>query len=235
MTTGIYAICHKATGRLYVGQAVDMERRWNRHRQRLRARDHHSPHLQAAWHHYGEEAFEFRALLVCRPEDLTFYEQRVFNAFQLEFNTAKIAQTRRGVPHSPESRAKIGAAHRGRKRSPEVCAKLSAAQMGKVHSPEAKAKMRTAKLGKVHTPEARANMAEGQRNRPRPASEYDSRRGRPRDPDVIARSAATRTGTKRTEEQRARMRAAAQAMAPEKREQIAEARRQARQRRLEAT
>jgi predicted GIY-YIG superfamily endonuclease len=31
MTVGVYCITHRATGRKYVGQSVDIERRWYKH------------------------------------------------------------------------------------------------------------------------------------------------------------------------------------------------------------
>ena len=205
MQCGIYRIRLIGTDRCYIGQSVNFTRRWNAHRRHLTRGDHHNPHLIAAWHAYGADAFVFEPILFCHPEHLNLYEQRALDLLKPEFNWAKIASSRRGVPQSAEARAKNGAAHRGRKRSPEVCARLSQANTGKRHSPEAREKMRLAKLGKKHSVQSRANMSVGQVARDRPSSEYDSRRGRKRPPEVVAKSAATRTGAKRTPEMRARM------------------------------
>lgn len=225
--SGIYAIAHIETGREYVGQAINFRRRWLTHQRQLRAGKHKNPHLQAAWDKYGEQAFRFAIIELCNPDRLNAREQAAFDERKPEFNLCRMAGSRYGVPHTPESKAKLSKANKGRNRSPETCAAISAGLQGLRASETAKAKMRAAKLGKKMSAEAIANMAAAQRARARPSSEYDSRRGRKRDPEAIAKSAAARTGAKRTDEQRARMREAAARVSPEKRAAIAQARRDA--------
>ena len=207
--TGIYQIRHVASGRIYVGQTVDFGRRWAKHRLELNRGRHHNPHLLAAWEMYGPDAFVFEPLIICRLNDLDLYEQCVLDGFSPEFNWAKTASSRRGVPMSAETRAKIGAALKGRKRPAEFCEKLRVANFGKVASPESKAKMRAAKVGRPLCPEHAAKVAHNNRTRVRTPEEYESRRGRKCDPAVVAKSAEARRGQKRTPEQRARMSEAA--------------------------
>lgn len=231
MPSGIYQIIHIETGRRYVGQASNITKRWTAHRLRLKVGNHHAPHLQAAWTKYGPDAFSFEIIEICEIDALDRTEQRYLDEWQPDFNTAKFARTRRGVPHSPESKAKLSASGRARGWSPskEHREALRQANLGKKASKEAKAKMRAAKIGRKHSEESRKNMVEAQRRRgpTRPSSEYDSRRGRKADPIAVEKSAAARRGSKRTPEQLERIRQAASRMTPENRRKIAQARRDA--------
>lgn len=225
--SGIYAVAHIETGREYVGQAVNLRRRWLTHQRQLRAGSHKNPHLQAAWNRYGEQAFLFAVIELCDPGCLNAREQAAFDERKPEFNLCRMAGSRYGIPHTPESKAKLSKANKGQKRSPEVCAAISAGLQGLRASDAARAKMRAAKLGKIMSAEAVANMSAAQRARARPSSEYDSRRGRKCSPEAVAKSAAARTGAKRTDEQRARMREASARRSPETLAHIAQARRDA--------
>lgn len=75
-SSGIYQIGCIPTGKFYIGSAVSLRDRWDRHRHLLRKGTHRNVHLQNAWDKYGEESFEFSILeLVDRP-DLLRAEQR---------------------------------------------------------------------------------------------------------------------------------------------------------------
>lgn len=64
MTCGIYLITHLASGRGYVGQSRDIDRRWREHGATLKPRSH----LEKALRCYGRDAFSFEVLEVCPPE-----------------------------------------------------------------------------------------------------------------------------------------------------------------------
>jgi group I intron endonuclease len=66
MDAGIYKISHAASGRAYVGSAVNIKKRWATHRHALRTGRHHSQKLQRAWSKYGEA--EFCLALKGRPK-----------------------------------------------------------------------------------------------------------------------------------------------------------------------
>jgi len=226
MTTGIYRITHILSNRFYIGQAVNIERRWSAHKRMLDNNKHHAFYLQSVWNKYGATAFVFEIVEVCNIEDLDAREQLYLDQMP-KFNTALTAQTRRGVRHSEETRARIGAAHRGQKRSPKACANISAGLRGLKASCDAKAKMSAAKIGRKLSEDCRKNMSVAQSSRPRSPAEYDSRRGRKRDCLSVQKSAEKRRGCKRTAKQVAKMKAAAAMMSPEKRAKIAQARRDA--------
>jgi hypothetical protein len=93
---GIYAIVHRETGDVYIGQSGDIDVRWKSHRVGLRAQTHPSLHLQRAWNSYGEHAFDFVVLEECAPEQLTIREKEYIYILQPRFN-AIMPQSLRGT------------------------------------------------------------------------------------------------------------------------------------------
>lgn len=117
MNCGIYQIRNERNGKRYVGSSCDFTRRWKEHRGALRSRRHYNPILSRAWEKYGAESFRFSALLVCDERDLLFYENRVIQGMNPEYNVATVAGTTRGIKYSDEARAKISKAMMGNKRA----------------------------------------------------------------------------------------------------------------------
>ncbi len=72
---GVYALRCAASGEVWVGQAPDLEKVWNRIAFSLRAGS--SPHraLQAAWNAHGAAAFAFEVLERLEEEALDFARQ----------------------------------------------------------------------------------------------------------------------------------------------------------------
>ena len=68
-STGVYKIEHTSTGRMYIGSAIQMDRRWSHHKWNLRKNNHPNKMLQNSWNKYGENAFIFDPLLICSKED----------------------------------------------------------------------------------------------------------------------------------------------------------------------
>lgn len=111
--SGVYKIVCKPTGQLYIGSAAKTFRqRRDRHFTDLRNNKHHSFRLQAAWNEYGEEAFVFHPMLVCRPEDAVMYEQALLGGLKPEFNVAVNAGSLLGYKHTEEARKKIASYER---------------------------------------------------------------------------------------------------------------------------
>lgn len=72
---GIYQIRCLPTTKIYIGSAVDLRVRWERHRRSLRQGTHRNNHLQQAWDRYGEASFGFTVLELVDPADLLTTEQ----------------------------------------------------------------------------------------------------------------------------------------------------------------
>ena len=51
--TGIYQIKSIETGRVYIGSAINIKTRWNRHKRDLFKNVHHSSFLQRHYNKYG--------------------------------------------------------------------------------------------------------------------------------------------------------------------------------------
>lgn len=116
MTCGIYSIVHRDSGKTYVGSALNIERRWGRHRTDLNRKKHFNPILTNAWHAHGAGAFDFRVLLVCRESDLLMYEQRCIDGLgaHLEaggFNICPASGNRRGTKMNENQRRALAKAH----------------------------------------------------------------------------------------------------------------------------
>ena len=89
--TGIYIIKNEINGKVYVGSAIDFNKRWNRHTSALNKGKHHSKHLQSAWNKYGESAFFFEKIQYCTKEDLIKNEQWWLDLLNPEYNMVKFA------------------------------------------------------------------------------------------------------------------------------------------------
>ena len=57
-------------GKVYIGQAVNIERRWNEHISELNENKHNNTHLQRAWNKYGSNNFIFSIVEKCSEEEL---------------------------------------------------------------------------------------------------------------------------------------------------------------------
>lgn len=72
---GIYKIENKASGKLYIGQSIDIESRWYSHIHDLDSNCHSNRHLQNAWNKYGSNNFQFTVIEKCSEDKLTEREQ----------------------------------------------------------------------------------------------------------------------------------------------------------------
>lgn len=155
--SGIYEIVNTANGKKYVGSAIDLAGRKRLHLWNLNKGSHHSRHLQSAWNKHGEQAFEFKTLLLCSKDNLLMYEQRVIDAFTPAYNIEKTAGSALGVKRTKEQRQKLSKALTGIKyqeRSAEVRAAISKRMLGNKYSAGV-----THWRGRKHSPEALAKMA----------------------------------------------------------------------------
>ena len=71
---GIYKITNQITGQSYIGQSVDIERRWRTHRQTIKREEVCSP-LYIAFREYGLDNFIFEVLAECSLSELNSLEK----------------------------------------------------------------------------------------------------------------------------------------------------------------
>ncbi len=103
---GIYAIRHIESGKVYVGSASNISKRWSRHRKDLRMGIHKNKHLQSAWTKYSEEAFAFEILEL--TSELDAREQFWIDSTgcinsDKGYNLCPIARSSRGLKRGPQT------------------------------------------------------------------------------------------------------------------------------------
>lgn len=74
-TCGIYKIVNNINGKIYIGQSVEIEKRWKRHINELNRLVHKNKHLERAWIKYGQDNFSFEIIEVCKKEELDSKER----------------------------------------------------------------------------------------------------------------------------------------------------------------
>ena len=87
--TGIYMIKNLTNGKCYIGSAVKIVYRINKHIAMLNKNEHHSIKLQRAWNKYGAESFGFYTIQNCDKKDCIKNEQYwidFFNSFTNGYN-----------------------------------------------------------------------------------------------------------------------------------------------------
>jgi group I intron endonuclease len=132
LKSGIYAIKNLLNGKLYIGSARDLTRRFNHHKARLRLNAHHNKHLQSAWNLYGETAFAFEILEFCHIESLLDRENIYLKAKGVErYNLSTEASGFAGWRMSERHKQIISATHKGKKKSEQIRKKISSSRIGK--------------------------------------------------------------------------------------------------------
>lgn len=156
----IYAIRNRVNGHAYIGSTKGYKARWHTHRSTLRRKTHHSFVLQRAWNKYGEDAFEFKILLVCPLELRIFYETRLMALETYNvLRTPKESGIRGGWTHSEEFKSKMSRLHKGKALSAEHKAKISDAATGRVYSEAFREQARARQLGVVPSEQTKAKQS----------------------------------------------------------------------------
>ena len=145
---GIYLITNNVTGKQYIGQSIDICKRWKQH---LFCNRRYP--LYSALRKYGAASFTFEVLVECRRDHLDFFEV----AFILGYGTLS--------PHGYNLTTGGGS---GKECSPETREKLRAASTGRAVSIETRQKMGDASRGRTHTTETKKKMSKAQKGVSRP-------------------------------------------------------------------
>ena len=178
--TGIYQIRNTINGKRYIGQSVDIEKRWQREARTV------SPsvnaHLLRAFQKYGLDAFKFDVLCLCTEEELSELECLLIEVLETykpengynktlggdgwgrptEENRKKHSLRMRGTgnpnygkPHTEEHLRKM----RGRKCTPEAVRKLVEFNKQRIVSDVSRARMSASQIGRKHSEETKHKIA----------------------------------------------------------------------------
>ena len=120
---GIYYIKNLTNNKIYIGQSIDIPKRFNTHRHRLRNDFHGNSHLQSAFNKYGEENFEFGIIKVTKERYLNRLEKLYIKKYDSAnptkgYNHAKGGNSNSGWTMPQEVRDKIGNANKGKPKPP---------------------------------------------------------------------------------------------------------------------
>ena len=162
----IYEIRNTANGKVYVGSAMNLARRFIEHKRDLKRGTHVNCKLQNAWNKYGKDAFTFSVIEeVSKLEDLIGREQFWIDSkdvIRAGYNLSPTAGSLLGVKFSTETKHRMSLAKIGTKKTKEHAEKVRIALTGRKMTEEQKQKMRYAKLGikrGPHSEETKARMS----------------------------------------------------------------------------
>ena len=156
-------IRNKINDKKYIGQAVDIDRRWRDHKSELDGNRHCNPHLQNSWNKYGADNFEFTIIHECDEELLDELEIMYiahFDTYNNGYNLTLGGDGCRGYRYTDEQRARSSEAKKGKPKSEECKAKLSESRKEYYKDPENRKKHSEAMKEALNRPEVRAKMSE---------------------------------------------------------------------------
>ena len=168
---GIYKITNTINGKVYIGQAQDIEKRWKDH---IKDSEKGNQVIYRAMRKYGVENFSFEVVEECSIEELDekeIYYIEEYNSYIHAENSNGYNMTLggggvRGYKLSKEARDKISRVHKGKVASQElreIRSRNSRGEnnpnYGKHWSNEIKEKIRQGNRGRKHTEEERLKIS----------------------------------------------------------------------------
>lgn len=188
---GIYKIT-SPTGKIYIGQSVNIERRMKRYKA-LDCVKQYKVHRSFLKH--GFENHKLEVVCECDVEDLNNkerYYQDLFDSMNSGLNCLLTESTDKRRVVSKETIEKIRQIHLGRVDSDEVRKKRSNSQTGLKRTDEQKEKMSIARKGIFHSLETKKRMSE-------------AGKGKKRTIESRIKMSESRKGMQHTEEAKAKM------------------------------
>jgi group I intron endonuclease len=157
--SGIYKWTNKLTNDMYIGQSIDLAKRFMKYFNLSYLKNRETLVISRALIKYGYSNFSLEILEYCDIADLTTREQYYFDKLKPRYNTLKIAGSSLGHKHTKETKAQISKSLKG------IYVKEKFALYGRTHSEETKALMSLKKsninnplFSKTHTEETKELM-----------------------------------------------------------------------------
>lgn len=144
MSSGIYLITNNVNGKVYVGQSVNIERRWLAHKEA--SENGKELHLYRAIRKYGIDNFSLKVLMYINDKSLM---NELEAKFIIDYNSTdrkfgyNLQSGGKSFLQSEETKEKLRTVFS----SENVKEKCRVSHLGKRHSESSKEKMRQAKLG----------------------------------------------------------------------------------------
>lgn len=121
--SGIYKILNKINGKIYIGSAVNLYKRWIKHKRYAKGNYHHSQAFQRAWNKYGEANFEFLILEIIEDKTKLAEREQIYLDWFTPYN-----------PNIGYNICKIGKSHVGLKRSEQARENMRQGQLGSIQT-----------------------------------------------------------------------------------------------------
>lgn len=179
---GIYQFANLTNGKIYVGQSVDLYKRYYQHAE-LKTQTLFGRALRK----YGLGGFEFSVLeyvsdLAQLNEREQYWIDRLMACDRTRgYNTCTQAGSSRGTTHTPKTKALLAELRRGSSATPETRAKVAASSkerypngpmFGRKHTAETLEKMTRSRTGKTLSAKHRANIGNSQKTK-KPVAQVD--------------------------------------------------------------
>ena len=110
---GVYKISTTIDNRVYIGSSINIDKRWNEHKNHLKKGKHINTHLQNFVNKYGLDTLQFSMLEEC--DNTLEREQYFIEQHPIRFNIAINATApMQGKKHTKEAKEKISKAFSGK-------------------------------------------------------------------------------------------------------------------------
>lgn len=105
--SGIYMLTNKLTNDIYIGQSIDISKRFKNYFNLSYINSKNSSFINKALIEYGYSKFSLTILEYCEKSDLIVREQYYFDKLNPQYNILKIAGSSLNFKHSEETKLKI--------------------------------------------------------------------------------------------------------------------------------
>ena len=132
---GVIYILTSPSGKRYIGQATNFEKRMKTHRYNINDKKCCNYAIYRGIRKYGWENFKKEIVLICNEEHLDMYEKKfisIYDTYRNGYNMTIGGNGRNGHNHSEKSKRKMRLAHLKRKRYGSVTKRENGSYMARV-------------------------------------------------------------------------------------------------------
>lgn len=162
-TSGIYQIYFPKDNKIYIGSSVNMLNRIMSHLYKLRYNKHENFKMQKLYDKYSEKDIIFETLEECDKDYLFEKEQYYVDNLHPSINIRIIeVNTRRGIPHSIETKNKISNSNKGKTVSEYQKYAVSESNKRRVVSEDTKKKQSDSHKGHITSEDTKQKIRNAQ-------------------------------------------------------------------------